>query len=146
MSFNIIRASVSALAISFSLSKSSRKFIFCCSLNNSNSTYVRRLDGSKVFSLLRRLRKEAFYWLHHISNISGKLGQLGFALPANDNIKAQVCCKLSRNQPTGLYFLIFAVIQTCTHLYPICVTSLHKDDEFELIGFFMRNIFHVKQS
>jgi len=31
--------------------------------------------------------------------------------------KLWVCYKLSRNQPTGLFFHHFAMIQTCTYLY-----------------------------
>jgi len=32
----------------------------------------------------------------------------------NNNHKLCVCCKLSRNQSTGGYFLLFEMIQTCS--------------------------------
>jgi len=33
------------------------------------------------------------------------------------NYKLYVFCRLSRNQPTGLCYHLFAMIQTCTYLY-----------------------------
>jgi len=44
----------------------------------------------------------------------------------NYNYKLQVCSKLLKNQPTGLCFHLFVLIQTCTYLYS--VTSLHNGD------------------
>jgi len=43
------------------------------------------------------------------------------------NEKLYVFCRLKRNQPTGLCFHVFAMIQTCAHLYSSNFTPQVKD-------------------
>jgi len=58
--------------------------------------------------------------------------------------KLWVCCKLLRNQPAGLCFLVFAMIQTCACIQ---VTSQHNADEQVNLSanFEIGNRFHAKR-